>query len=369
MADKDYYKILGVSKDASKEDIKKAYKKLAKKFHPDINKDPDAADKFKEVSEAASVLGDDQKRAQYDNYGSDGMKFSNDFGGFDFSDFMRGNSFDFDDIFDSFFGGGSIFGGRGRPRGPGRGANLRFDLDITLEDAAFGVTKNIIVPKLERCTKCNGTGAESNSDIRTCDVCKGTGSVRQTRRTPFGIFATTSACDRCRGTGKVIKNHCTLCDGEGRIEKNKRIEIKVPEGVDEGMRLRVTGEGEAGEMGAPPGDLFVIIHVKPHEVFKREGNDIKLDYPIRFAQAALGDEVNVPTLKEPVKMKIPPGTQTGTVFRLRGKGIPFLNSYGKGDQHVKVIVEVPEKLTKKQKELISEFDGLIKKKKKGFFGL
>ncbi|MCB9362694.1 molecular chaperone DnaJ [Candidatus Woesearchaeota archaeon] len=365
---KDYYRTLGVSKDASKDEIKKAYKRLAKKYHPDLNKEEGAAEKFKEISEAAAVLSDDQKRANYDRFGAEGMKFNNNMGGADFSDFMRGFGGDFDSIFDhlgDIFGGGDMFGQR--RSGSQGGANLRFDLEITLEEAAFGTTKTIIVPKLDTCTKCHGSGAESSADIETCATCHGTGMLRQTRQTPFGVFATTTTCGTCQGSGKIIKNPCSVCDGEGRVRTNKKIEIKIPEGIEEGMRLRVSGEGEAGEQGAPSGDLYVLIHIKKHEHFERHGSDIVLEAPLRFVQAALGDEIDVPTLHGKVKMKIPPGTQTGTIFRLKGKGIPILNGYGKGDQHVVVKVMVPEKLTKRQRELLEEFDGEVKKKKKGFF--
>jgi molecular chaperone DnaJ len=367
---KDYYNVLGVDKSATKADIKKAYKKLAKKYHPDISQEADAETKFKEINEAAAVLGDDQKRAQYDQYGAEGMKYSNNMGGFDFSDFMRGGGFDFDDIFDSFFGGGNrgdIFGRGGRSR-QNRGRNLRFDIEIDLKEAAFGVTKTIVIPKLEKCSKCNGKGAVSDSDIKTCGTCHGTGMVKETKRTPFGIFATSRQCNVCGGVGKEIKNPCPVCDGDGREKKNKKIKIKIPAGVETGMRLQVQNEGEAGEFNGPSGDLFVMIHVQEHEIFERRGNDIVLELPVRFAQVALGDEVEVPTLKDTVKMKIPAGTQSNTIFKLKGKGIPYLNSYGQGDQLVRVIVEVPTKLSKKEKDLLKEFDGEIKDKKKGFFG-
>jgi molecular chaperone DnaJ len=366
---KDYYDILGVNKNASKEEIKKAYKKLAKKYHPDISKEEDTETKFKEINEAAAVLGDEKKRAQYDQYGAEGVKYSNNMGGFDFSDFMRGGGFDFDDIFDSFFGGGrgDIFGrgGRGRNR---RGRNLRFDIEIDLKDAAFGVTKTIVIPKLEKCSKCDGKGAVNDSDIKVCGTCHGTGMIKETKRTPFGVFATSRECHSCHGVGKEIKNPCPVCDGDGRERKNKKLKIKIPAGVETGMRLQVQSEGEAGEFNGPPGDLFVMIHVKEHEIFERRGNDLILELPVRFAQMVLGDDVQIPTLKEDIKMKIPAGTQSNTIFKLKGKGIPYLNSYGQGDLLVKVVVEVPENLTKKQKELLKEFDGEIKDKKKGFFG-
>lgn len=364
---KDYYDILGVSKDASKEEIRKAYKKLAKKYHPDINKEEGAAEKFKEINEAASVLGDDQKRSQYDRVGPEGMKGTGDFSGFDYSDFMR-DSFDFGDIFDQFFGGGGgFFGGGGRARhGPQRGSDLRFDMEISLEEAAKGMSRTILVPKLETCDRCNGLGAESEADIRACDECHGTGQVRTTRRTPFGIFQTASPCRTCGGTGKIVKDPCKKCDGEGRVRQEKKIKVRVPAGVADGMRLRISGEGEAGERGAPSGDLYVVIHVRPHEYFERDGNDLYIEVPVSFPQAALGDEIEVPTLEGKATLKIPAGTQTGTVFRMKGKGITNLHGYGKGNQNVKVYVEVPKRLTKRQKELLKEFDD-SKKKKFSFF--
>lgn len=351
---KDYYKILGVSKDASKEEIKKAYKQLAKKCHPDLNKEDGSTEKFKELNEAAAVLGDDQKREQYDNFGkADTSGF--DASGFDFSDFSRGEEFDFGDIFDQFFGGGGRGPGFRRGYGQERGSDLRYDMEITLEESAFGATKNIIIPRMDKCSRCDGSGAKSGSDVKTCEQCRGAGVVKQTRRTPFGIFATTSTCGKCGGEGKVIEEECPVCDGAGRVEKNTKIEIMIPKGVEYGSKLRIKGEGEAGEKGASSGDLYVVIHIKKHDVFERKGNDIYVQVPISFVQAALGDEIIVPTLEGEAKLKIPPGTQTSTIFRMRGKGIPNIRGYGSGDENVKVAVEVPTKLSKKQKELLEEF--------------
>ncbi|MBW3003122.1 molecular chaperone DnaJ [Candidatus Woesearchaeota archaeon] len=356
---KDYYEMLGVSRDASKEEIKKAYKKLAKQYHPDINKEEGAAEKFKEINEAAAVLGDDEKRRQYDQFGT--ADFSGQ--GFDFSDmFGSFSSFDFGDIFDQFFGGGR------RRSGPARGADLRYDIEISLEEAASGTKKNIIIPKLESCKKCNGTGAKNSSDIKTCPECNGSGYTKRAQRTPFGMFATTTTCKRCRGEGKVVKEFCPMCDGAGRVEKNKKIEITVPAGVDNGSRLRVSGEGEAGEKNGPGGDLYIVIHVREHEIFHREGNNLYITVPISFTQAALGAEVQVPTLEGIAKLKIPPGTQPATVFRMRGKGIKSLRGFGSGDEMVRVQVEVPKKLSKKQKELLKKLDEELKKKKKTLFG-
>ncbi len=364
---KDYYKILGVEKSASKDEIKRAYKKLAKKYHPDLNKNTDATEKFKEINEAASVLGDDEKRSHYDRFGTaePGFAGGSGFNGFDFSDFMSGHGFDFDSIFDTFFGGGSRR--RRRQYEPEQGSDLRYDMEITLEEASEGTTKHIIVPKMVKCTKCDGKGAVLNSDIKTCTECNGSGFVKRTQRTAFGIFATTSACRHCGGEGKVIKNPCEMCDGSGRMKKNSKLEIQIPAGAYTGTKLRLTGEGEAGERGGPSGDLYVVLHVKEHNTFERKGNDIYTEALISFTQAALGDEIEVPTLKSKAKLKIPAGTQTNTLFRMKSKGVPNLRGYGTGDEYVKVIVKVPKKLTKKQKDLLKELDKTIKKEKKGFF--
>ncbi|MBN1645104.1 molecular chaperone DnaJ [Candidatus Woesearchaeota archaeon] len=356
---KDYYDILGVSKDASKEEIKKAYKRLAKKYHPDLNKSSNAAEKFKEISEAAAVLGDDQKRQQYDQFGSA------DFGPGGF-DFRKAGGFDFGSIFDEIFAGFSghgfdIFGGN-RRRGPRRGRDVLYDVSITLEEAAFGTKKEIEIDSYVECNKCNGTGAKRKSDIINCPECNGTGTVRHARRTPFGMFATQSTCRKCQGTGEFIENPCPECDGEGRIEKEISFEIKIPSGVDTGTRLRVEGKGEAGEKGASNGDLYVNIHVKKHKYFERKGNDVYVHVPIPFATAALGGEAEVPTIKGKATIKIPSGTQGGKVFRLREKGIPDLHGYGKGDENIIVQIDVPKKLSKKQKELLKEFSGSTKKK-------
>lgn len=359
---KDYYEVLGVGKDATKDEIKKAYKSLAKKYHPDLNKeDSDAEHKFKEINEAASVLGDENKRKQYDQFGTtaEGM---GGFSGFDFSDFVRGGSFDFGSIFDTFFGGG--FGGA---RGPPRGSNLGFALDIELKEAAFGTTKKIIVPKLDKCDKCDGEGTQSSSGIEECSDCHGSGIQRHERRTPFGYFATTSTCRRCGGRGEIITKPCPECHGEGRMEVRKQINIKIPAGVDDGTKIRVTGEGEAGPAGSTAGDLFVHINVEPHEIFERHGDDIHLNVPISYGQAALGTELEVPTLEGKAKLKIPAGTQTGTVFRMRNHGIKHLGGFGTGSQNVHVVVKTPESLTKKQKELLRQFEGQTKKKKGLFF--
>lgn len=356
---KDYYEVLGVSKGASKEDIKKAYKKLAKKYHPDLNKEnPDAANKFKEINEAAAVLGDDKKRQHYDQYGSaDGFAGAGGgpgFQGFDFSDIM-GQGFDFEDIFETFFGGGS-FGGRGRRRRQARGSDLRYDLEVTLKEAHTGVEKQIVVPRLETCEHCKGSGAERDSDIETCTDCHGRGVRMQRKQTPFGIFQTTAPCGKCRGTGKYIKEDCHLCDGTGVEKKTRKLDIKVPAGADDGTNLFIRGGGEAGEHGAPQGDLYVVIHVTETGNLERHGDDLRAKAELPFTIAAMGGEIDIHTLDGKATLKIPAGTQSNTVFRMKGKGMPNLDSGRHGDLFVETIISVPEKLSKKQKELLKEFE-------------
>lgn len=365
--DKDYYKILGVEKSATKEEIKKAYKKLAKKYHPDLNKEnPESVEKFKEINEAAAVLGDDEKRGQYDQFGSTYEQFSGG-KGFDFSDFgfdaggFSGGMFDFGDIFDQLFGAG-FGGGRRARRTSRRGSDLRYDIEVTLEEAAEGVEKHITIPRLSKCDECNGSGAKSDSDIVDCPDCGGSGAVRKTQRTPFGMFSTTTTCRKCHGQGKYIKEECPVCDATGVVKETRKLEINIPEGAEEGTNLRVRGEGEAGQKGAESGDLFIIIHVKDHDVFERQGDDIFVDVTIPFATAALGGEIQVPTLKGNAKLKIPSGTQSETVFKMRNLGIPYLHGSGKGDELVKVDIGVPKKLTSQQKRLLQEFDELSKKR-------
>ena len=334
--DKDYYKILGVEKNATKEEIKKAYKKLAKQYHPDVNKDGGSTEKFKEINEAASVLGDDEKRAQYDQFGTTYDKFTGH--GFDFSDFGFDSggfeSFDFEDIFDRFFGAGFGFGPKTRGRRARRGADLRYDMEITLEDAAFGAAKHISIPRLETCDECGGSGAESKSDIAACPDCNGRGVVTRVQRTPFGMFQTTTTCRKCSGEGKYIKNECPKCDGTGVVRITKKLEIKIPEGAEEGTNLRIAGGGEAGGKGASPGDLYIVLHMKEHDIFERDGDDINVKVNVPFTIAALGGEIDVPTLNGEAKLKIPAGTQSNTIFRMKEKGIPFLHDGGRGNENV-----------------------------------
>ncbi len=383
-AKREYYETLGVDRGASKEEIKRAYRRLAKKHHPDLNKDnsKEAEEKFKEVSEAYEVLSDPQKRANYDRFGHAGVDFGP--GGFDWSNFTRFGDIEdiLGDLFKDFFGGNSgfsrsrgggagmgssifeqFFGGGGytsaegryRPR-PERGRDIRYDIEIDLEDAVKGMEKGISLSKEERCPDCKGTGASGNG-LRTCSACGGAGQVKRVQRMGFAQFVSTSTCPRCRGRGEVIEKPCENCDGRGKISVNKRISVRIPAGVDTGNRLRIAGEGEAGERGGPTGDLYVVIHVREHEFFRREGNNLFCEVPVRFAQAALGDEIEVRTIdEEKARIKMPVGTQSGTVFRLKNKGMPDLKGYGRGSMLVKVDVVTPEKLSKKQKELLREFD-------------
>jgi|Deesub1362A_J573_1020465.scaffolds.fasta_scaffold00131_76 molecular chaperone DnaJ len=354
-AKKDYYEILGVPRNASKEEIKKAYRRLALKYHPDRNKSPDAEEKFKEISEAYGVLSDDAKRAQYDRWGHAGIEgrytAEDIFRSINFDDIFGDLGFDFgfDSIFDMFFGRR-----RSQRTGPRKGADLRTDIEITLEEAYRGVETTVTYPRLEKCGECNGSGAEPGTSPITCPNCGGSGQTSYTKRTPFGHFTSVSTCGRCGGKGTIIEKPCRECKGSGVVQRKRKVLVKIPPGVDEGSRLRIPGEGEVGENGGPPGDLYVVVHIKPHKFFIREGDDILCEIPITFSQAALGTTIEVPTLDGKAKLKIPSGTQSGTIFRLRGKGMPSLKGYGRGDQHVRVIVKTPTKLTRKQRELFEE---------------
>lgn len=346
MADKrDYYEVLGVEKNASADDVKKAYRNLARKYHPDVNKAPDAEAKFKEVKEAYDVLSDDQQRARYDQFGHQDP--SAGFGGAGGADFGGG----FGDIFDMFFGGG----GRRDPNAPARGNDLQYTMTIEFKEAIFGKETDIQIPRTETCDTCHGSGAKSGTKPETCTICRGSGQQEVAQNTPFGRIVNRRACSGCGGRGKIIKERCGTCGGNGQVKRQRKIHVKIPAGVDEGSQLRVTGEGEAGQRGGPNGDLYIVLRVKSHDFFEREGDDIYCEVPLTFAQAALGDEIEIPTLTEKVKLKIPAGTQTGTYFRLKGKGVPKLRGYGQGDQQVKVTVVTPTKLTDSQKDLLREF--------------
>lgn len=339
----DPYETLGVSSDASKEEIKKAYKRLAKKYHPDLNKEEGSEKKFKEVNEAFSILNDDSKKRQYDQFGSDAFR-----GGGGYQDFGADFNFGgFSDIFESFFGGG--FGGSRRQR---RGRDLRFEIEIDLEEAASGLEKTFELKKNVKCDDCNGMGGTGRE---ACPDCGGQGVRTEARRTAFGIFQTQTACRTCEGTGKVYRNVCEACMGRGFVKRNKKLKISIPAGIYDGGQIRLTGEGEPGPRGAEPGDLYVRVMIRPHKFFERERDDIWLELPLSFPQSALGTEVEVPTLQGRSKLKIPSGTESGTVLRMRGKGIPHLNSYGAGDQNVKVQVLTP-KLSRKAKKLVKDLE-------------
>jgi len=367
---RDYYEVLGIERNATDADIKKAYRKLAKKFHPDVNQDDkDTEAKFKEVSEAYEVLNNADKRSRYDQYGHAGID-PNGFGGqgAGFGEFDFGG---IGDIFESFFGGGG-FGKSSRNRnGPQKGADLKMALEIAFEDAAFGVEKEISINKLEVCSTCQGTGAKPGTSPSTCSHCNGTGQIQYKQNTPFGQFVNVKTCDACHGEGKIIANHCTGCNGKGKVKKNVKMKMNIPAGIDEGQTISLRGEGEPGNKGGPAGDLYVSIRIKPHAIFKRQGNDVICEMPITFVQAALGAELEVPTLDGRVKYSINEGTQTGSVFRLKNKGVPFIRGNGRGDQYVKVEIEVPKKLNDKQKAILKEFSEIrgdeVYEQRKSFF--
>lgn len=348
MSKRDFYEVLGVSKTASKDEIKKAYRKLSKKYHPDINKEPDADEKFKEVKEAYEVLSDDSKRSHYDQFGHTDP--NQGFGG---GGFGGGGFGGFEDIFETFFGGG---GSRRRdPNAPRQGADLQYTMTLSFEEAVFGKETDIEIPREETCDTCNGNGAKPGTKPETCKHCNGSGQLNVEQNTPFGRIVNRRVCQHCNGTGKEIKHKCSTCGGTGKVKKRRKIHVKIPAGIDDGQQLRVSGQGEPGVNGGPAGDLYVVFHVRSHEFFERNDDDIYCEMPITFVQAALGDEVEVPTLHGKVKLKVPAGTQTGTKFRLRGKGVPNVRGYGVGDQHVIVRIVTPTKLTEKQKQLLQEF--------------
>ena len=365
MEKRDYYEILGVGRDATKEDIKRAYRKLAKKWHPDMNPDKreEAEERFKEISEAYAVLSDDEKRNLYDRYGHAGIdgRYSQEdiFRGVNFDDIFGSFGFGFDDIFDMFFGGGR------HTRRRNRGADLRYDLEIDLKEAAFGTEKEITVPRYKKCEKCGGTGS-ADGKTHTCPTCHGTGQVQNIRSNGFMRFVSTSVCPDCGGKGKIIDNPCPVCRGTGRVRVREKIEVDIPKGAYDYLKLRVPGMGEAAENGGQPGDLYVVLHLKKHPDFKVDGMDLIHERKISFPKAALGGEIEIPTLDGSVELKIPAGTQPGTMFRVRGKGMPQLGGSRKGDLYVRVNIDVPRHLTSRQKELLREFEG-IKNDRRPFF--
>jgi molecular chaperone DnaJ len=372
MAEKrDYYEVLGVSKNASKDEIKDAYRKLAMQYHPDRNKAANAEDKFKEISEAYAVLSDDQKRQQYDTLGHAGFdqRYTAEdiFRGADFETIFRDIGFGFGDLFRTFFGGG--FGGGFRQRN-NRGQDLGYELEITLEEAAKGTEKEIVVPRTEKCEVCEGSGASPGTLPKKCPNCKGAGQVRNTRSNGFLTYVQVTPCSECRGRGKIIESPCNKCHGTGLVKKRRKINVKIPEGIDEGYQLRLRGEGEMAPNAGTPGDLYVLVHIARHELFLREGDDLWHVLMIGYPQAALGTEVSVPTLDGSATVKIKPGTQAGETIRLKGKGMPRFRGYGKGDLLVRVGISVPEKLTAKQRALLEqlaeEFDQNVKHKKSRF---
>ena len=354
---RDYYEVLGVNKNASEDEIKKAYKKLARKYHPDMNPgDKEAEEKFKEVNEANEVLGDPQKKARYDQFGFAGVDPS--YGGGAGGGAYGAGGFDFGDlgdIFGSFFGGGFGGGARRNPNAPRRGESIRMSLTVDFIEAAFGCEKEIQLERSEQCPTCKGNGCAPGTTPEICPDCHGTGSVTQAQRTPFGVMQSQAPCGKCRGTGKIIHKPCPDCHGSGNVRKRKTIKINVPAGIDNGQTISLRGQGHAGSNGGPAGDLLVTVMIRPSETFQREGTAVYTEAPITFAQATLGAELEIDTIDGKVKYSIPEGTQTGTVFRLRGKGIPVLNGRGRGDQYITVTVETPKNLNKAQKEALKAF--------------
>ena len=353
---RDYYEVLGVSRGASEDEIKKAYKKMARKYHPDLNPgDKTAEEKFKEVNEAYEVLSDADKKARYDQYGHAGV--DPNFGAGGFGGGFDG-SFDFGDlgdIFGSFFGGGFGGGRRTNPNAPQRGESIRMSIAISFEEAAFGCEKAVTVERYEPCDTCHGNGCAPGTSPEVCPDCHGTGTVQVRRQTPMGVFATSSPCPKCGGKGRIIHQPCKDCRGSGMVRKKKTIQASIPAGIDNGQTISIRGQGNAGKNGGPAGDLLITITVRPHEMFRREGTSVLCEAPITFTQAVLGAELEIPTIDGKVKYTLPEGTQSGTTFRLKGKGIPSINGRGRGDQYVTVYIETPKNLNKEQKEALKKF--------------
>ena len=354
---RDYYEVLGIQKGASEDEIKRAYKKLARKYHPDMNPgDKEAEEKFKEINEANEILSDPTKKSRYDQFGFAGVDpnygagggggFGGGAGGFDFGDLG--------DIFGSFFGGG--FGGaQQRRNGPQRGESIRMSVPVSFTEAAFGCEKDVTLERSEQCPTCHGNGCAEGTTPEICPECRGSGTVQVRRQTPMGVFATTATCTKCGGSGKIIHQPCAECHGNGRVHKRRTVKVSIPAGIDNGQTISLRGQGHAGKNGGPNGDLLITVMVKPHDLFRRDGTSVFCEAPITFTQAVLGAELEIPTIDGKVKYTIPEGTQTGTVFRLRGKGIPVLNGRGRGDQYVTVTIETPQNLNREQKDALRKF--------------
>jgi molecular chaperone DnaJ len=357
-AKRDFYDVLGVSRSASETEIKRAFRERARRYHPDVNKAHDAETRFKEINEAYEVLSDQRRRAAYDRYGHSGQGVTID--GF-------GDLGGFADIFETFFGAGTR---RGAHQGPQRGNHLRYDLSLSFEEAVFGIEKEIEIPSLQFCSRCDGSGAEPGSGSTTCPRCHGSGELRRVQQSVFGQFVNVVMCDTCQGEGQIVRSPCTRCNGLGRERGTKKLTVKIPAGVDSGQQIRLVGEGELGAKGGPPGDLYIVLDVAEHPVFKRDGVDIYYDLPLNIAQAALGDDVTVPTLDGETQVHVPAGTQHGRSFPLRGKGVPHLRSSGRGTMHVVARVVTPTKLTARQRELFEQLGrelGGQPESDKGFF--
>ena len=373
MAEKrDFYEVLGVKKGASEDELKKAYRKLAKENHPDLHPgDKECEARFKEINEAYEVLSDPDKRAKYDQFGHAAFDPSQGFGGGGFGGFEGFGGFG--DIFSDIFGGGFGFGGGGgrNPNAPRKGDNLRATVNIKFEEAAFGVKKDVFVAKIEQCPDCKGTGCAEGTTAEICPDCKGSGTVMSTKRTPFGMVQSSEQCPKCKGRGKIIHSPCKTCRGIGSVRRQHKVSVSIPAGIDDGQTISLKGQGNAGLNGGPAGDLLITVLVQPHARFERDGASILLEQEVSFAQAALGAEIEVPTLDGKVKLNIPEGTQTGTTFRLRGKGIPYVGYKTRGDQFVTVVVETPTKLTHEQKELLKQLESSVgddgQPKRKSFF--
>jgi molecular chaperone DnaJ len=368
MAKRDYYEVLGVSRDASDDELKSAFRNLARKYHPDVSDASDAEEKFKEINEAYGVLSDKDKRAAYDRFGHQGVKGPNGGPGFETVDFS-----DFADIFGDMFGFGG-FANRGRSASrtaPRRGADLQYQVAISFKEAVFGTEKEIDITKDETCPTCSGSGAKPGTSMKTCPECQGRGEIRQTRQTLLGAMVQVTTCPTCNGKGKIIDTPCSSCQGKGRVRNSRRKKITIPAGVDDGTRIRLAGEGQSGENNGPPGDLYLLVRVKPHKYFRRRDNDILLDLNINIAQATLGAEVKVPTVDGDVMLKIPAGTQPGKIIRMRGRGVPYLRSNSRGDQLVIVNVTIPKRLNSEERELFeklaAKMDSKVLPQEQGFF--